>query len=172
MIQWSAAAADAWIRVSLAPIKNPLSDAIEENSMSNAITGGCLCGNIRYSVSQPVEKIIACHCTHCQKASGAGASHNAVVATSAVTITAGKPKLFADTAQSGNILNRYFCADCGSPIYSQRAKVPEMMVLKVGTLDAPGDMKLVMNIWTNSARRWMYMDAATEHHAENRPVKA
>ena len=34
--------------------------------MSNPTTGGCLCGKIRYSVSQPVEKIIACHCTHCQ----------------------------------------------------------------------------------------------------------
>jgi len=140
--------------------------------VSNAITGGCLCGNIRYSVSAPVEKIIACHCTHCQKASGAGASHNAVVPTSAVSFTAGKPKLFADTAQSGNILNRYFCPDCGSPIYSQRAKVPEMMVLKVGTLDAPGDMKLVMNIWTNSARPWMHLDPAAEHYPENRPVKA
>ena len=140
--------------------------------MSNAITGGCLCGNIRYTVSAPVEKIIACHCTHCQKASGAGASYNAVVPSSALSFTAGKPKLFADTAQSGNILNRYFCPDCGSPIYSQRAKVPEMMVLKVGTLDAPDDLKLVMNIWTKSARPWMHMDPATECHAENRPVKA
>ena len=43
-----------------------LSGPIEENPMSNAITGGCLCGNIRYSVSQPIERIIACHCTHCQ----------------------------------------------------------------------------------------------------------
>ena len=140
--------------------------------MSEAITGGCLCGNIRYTVSAPIEKIIACHCTHCQKASGTGASHNAVVPSSAVVFTAGKPRLFADMAQSGNILNRYFCADCGSPIYSQRAKAPEMMVLKVGTLDAPGDMHLVMNIWTNSARPWMHRDPATEQHPENRPVKA
>lgn len=139
--------------------------------MSNAITGGCLCGNIRYSVSQPIEKIIACHCTHCQKASGSGASHNVVVPTSAMTITAGTPKLYADTAQSGNILNRYFCPDCGSPIYSQRAKTPEMMVIRVGTLDDSREMKLVMNIWTNSARPWMHIDSATERYPENRPVK-
>ena len=67
---------------------------------------------------------------------------------------------------------RHPCPDCGSPIYSQRAKVPEMMVLKVGTLDAPNDMKLVMNIWTNSARPWVHRDPATEQHPENRPVKA
>ena len=45
--------------------------------MTKTITGGCLCGNIRYSVSQPIEKIIACHCTHCQKASGSDAAYNA-----------------------------------------------------------------------------------------------
>ena len=138
--------------------------------MSNPITGGCLCGKIRYEVSQPLQNIIACHCTHCQKASGAGASHNAVLPTSALTFTSGQPRLYADTAQSGNILNRYFCGDCGSPIVSQREKVPGMMVLKVGTLDTPGDMKLVMNIWTSSARPWMHMDPSIECHTENRPV--
>ena len=139
--------------------------------MPNPVTGGCLCGAIRYSVSQPIEKLIACHCTHCQKVSGAGASHNALVATSAVTFTAGQPKMYADTAQSGNILNRFFCGNCGSPIYSQRVRMPELMVLKVGTLDAAGDMKLVMNIWTGSARPWMHIDPATECHSGNRPIK-
>ena len=94
-----------------------------------------------------------------------------MVPKSAVTFTSGQPKCFADTAQSGNILKRYFCGDCGSPIYSQRANLPERLVLKVGTLDAPGDMKVVMNIWTNSARPWMTIDPATERHPENRPVK-
>ena len=78
--------------------------------MPTSITGGCLCGAVRYSVSQPIEKIIACHRTHFQKVSGAGVSHNALVPTSAVTFTAGQPKMFADTAQSGNTLNRFFCA--------------------------------------------------------------
>ena len=140
--------------------------------MPDMLTGSCLCGKIRYTVSQPLDKIIACNCTHCQKASGAGASHNALVPTKAVTFVAGTPKRYADTAQSGNILNRYFCGDCGSPIYSQREKVPEMMVLKVGTLDSSNDMKIVMNVWTKSARPWMHVDSATECHAENRPVKA
>ena len=139
--------------------------------MPNPIAGGCLCGKIRYEVSQPPQSVIACHCTHCQKISGAGSSHNAVVPTSAVTFVSGRPKHFRDTGQSGNILNRYFCGDCGSSLYSQREKNPEMMILKVGTLDAPGDMKLIMNIWTNSARPWMYIDPATERHPENRPVR-
>ena len=140
--------------------------------MPNSASGGCLCGKIRFTVNQPLQNIIACHCTHCQKTSGAGASFNTVVPTAAVTFTSGQPKLYEDTAQSGNILRRYFCADCGSPIYTQRAKAPEMMALKVGTLDDSADMKWVMNIWTRSARPWMHIDPATECHPENRPVKA
>ncbi len=140
--------------------------------MSDSIAGGCLCGKIRYTVSQPLQNIIACHCTHCQKASGGGASYNAVIPVSAVSFTSGQPKVYQDIAQSGNILKRAFCGDCGSPIYSQREKVPEMMVLKVGTLDDSDDMKLIMNIWTNSARPWMHIDPATECHPENRPVKS
>lgn len=139
--------------------------------MPDSITGGCLCGKIRYTVSQPLQNIVACHCTHCQKASGAGASHNAPVPFDALSFTSGQPKLYEDTAQSGNILKRFFCGDCGSPIYSQREKTPEMVVLKVGTLDNSDDMKLIMNIWTNSARPWMHIDPATACHPENRPVK-
>ena len=140
--------------------------------MSNEITGGCLCGKIRYTLNQPVQNIIACHCTNCQKASGSGMSHNTPVPSSAVTFTAGQPKVFADTAQSGNKLYRAFCADCGSPIYSQREKTPEMMVIKVGTLDSSDVMKLIMNIWTDSARPWVHIDSEIEQHPGNRPVKS
>ena len=132
--------------------------------MPDPMTGGCLCGKIRYTVSQPLQNIIACHCTHCQKASGAGASHNAVVPTSAVTFTSGQPKLFADTAQSGNTLNRYFCGDCGSPIYSHRATTPETLVVRAGTLDDSSAMKITMNIWTRSARPWAWIDPASRQH--------
>jgi len=57
--------------------------------------------------------------------------------------------VFADTAQSGNILNRLFLRGLRLAHYSQREKTPEMMVLKVGSLDAPGIAQgLSWNIWT------------------------
>ena len=138
--------------------------------MTQTTTGGCLCGAIRYSINQAVEVISACHCTHCQKASGTGASHNALVSASAVTFTSGKTKVYTDTAESGNTLYRHFCGDCGSPIYSQREKMPELMVIKVGTLDDTSGMKLTTNIWTRSARPWMHIDPAATNHSQNRPV--
>ena len=138
--------------------------------MTQTTSGGCLCGAIRYSVNQAIETVSACHCTHCQKASGTGASHNALVSASAVTFTSGKTKVYKDAAESGNTLYRHFCGDCGSPIYSQREKMPELMVIKVGTLDDTSGLKLTTNIWTRSARPWMHIDPAATNHPQNRPI--
>ena len=138
--------------------------------MDHPLTGGCLCGAIRYRVDAPLKNISACHCTHCRKVSGAGSSHNAVLPSSALTITSGTPKVYRDTAQSGNILLRKFCENCGSSLFSQREKMPEMTVLKVGTLDDATGLTLAMNIWTDSALPWMHLDPAVERHPQNRPM--
>ncbi|UCE30356.1 MAG: GFA family protein [Burkholderiales bacterium] len=133
------------------------------------MSGGCLCGAIRYRVSERLDRIIACHCTDCQKASGAGASANALVPTEHFTLVQGTPRVFSKIVDSGNLLHRAFCADCGSPIYTRRDHVPEMTVLKVGSLDAPNDMKIAMNIWTRSTRPWMPMDPQAECFEMGRP---
>ena len=140
--------------------------------MTQAMTGGCLCGAIRYEVTAPLANVIACHCTHCRRISGAGASHNAAIPASSFRVTQGTPKRYVDTADSGNKLYRFFCPECGSSLCSQREKTPEMMVLKVGTLDDASHLKLAMNIWTDSALPWMHLDPAVEKHPKNRPVKA
>lgn len=132
--------------------------------MPAPLTGGCLCGAIRYTISVPVTELRACHCTSCQKASGAAGSVNAVVPSSAFHITQGTPKRYSGVADSGRTLHRYFCGDCGSPIYSQRATTPDIVVVRAGTLDNAGDMKITANIWTKSARPWAYIDPATTQH--------
>ncbi|HWS74117.1 MAG TPA: GFA family protein [Quisquiliibacterium sp.] len=139
--------------------------------MTTPLTGGCLCGAIRYTVSAPVEKLIACHCTDCQHASGTGASINALLPSSALAFTKGSTKVFSKPADSGNVLNRHFCADCGSPVYSQRANAPEFLVLKVGGLDSHEGLRVAMNIWTRSRRPWTLMDTSIECHEGNRPIR-
>ena len=139
--------------------------------MTTPLTGGCLCGAIRYTVGAPVEKLIACHCTDCQRTSGAGASINALLPSSALAFTKGSTKVFSKPSDSGNVLNRHFCADCGSPIFSQRASAPEFLVLKVGGLDRHEGLRVAMNIWTRSRRPWTLMDTSLESHEGNRPIK-
>ena len=132
--------------------------------MPALLTGSCLCGAIRYSVGVPVTELRACHCTHCQKSSGAAGSVNAVIPSSAFKITQGTPKRYDAAAESGRTLYRFFCADCGSPIYSQRATNPDLVVVRAGTFDNAEGMKIAANIWTRSARPWAHIDPASQQH--------
>ncbi len=124
------------------------------------IRGSCLCGAIRFEVAAPVAELRACHCTNCQKISGAGGTVNALVASKDFRITQGTPKRFTKTADSGRVLHRYFCGDCGSGIYSQREATPERVVVRAGAFDDAPPMKLAAHIWTKSARPWDLIDPA------------
>ena len=128
------------------------------------LTGSCLCGAIRYSIDAEVKELRACHCRNCQKVSGAQGTVNAILPSSTLKITQGKPKRYTAVADSGRTLHRHFCAECGTPIYSQREANPEMVVVRAGAFDNPGDMKITANIWTGSARSWAYIDAASLQH--------
>ncbi len=130
--------------------------------MSETLSGSCLCGAIRFTVSAPVTELRACHCTHCQKSSGAGGSVNVVLPSSAFKLTQGTPKRFDAKADSGRTLYRYFCGDCGSPLYSQRANGPETVVVRTGAFDKLPPAKITANIWTRSARPWSYIDPASK----------
>ena len=126
------------------------------------LNGSCLCGAIRYTISVAVTALRACHCAHCQKASGAAGSVNAVIPSSAFRITHGTPKRYDAKADSGRTLHRYFCGDCGSPIYSQRPTTPDTVVVRAGLFDNAGEMKVTANIWTQRARPWAYIDPASK----------
>lgn len=139
--------------------------------MTIALTGSCLCGAVRYTVSAPISELRACHCTHCQKASGTGMSVNAVVPSVSFALNQGTPKRYADKADSGRTLFRYFCGDCGSPLYSHRQTTPETLALRIGTLDDSSAMKITTHIWTASKRPWTYIDPACEQHPGNLPPK-
>jgi hypothetical protein len=132
--------------------------------MSTPLTGSCLCGAIRYTVDVPVTELRACHCTHCQKTSGASGTVNAVIPSSAFKLTQGTPKRYDAKADSGRTLYRFFCSNCGSPIYSQRATAPERVVVRAGTFDNSSGMKITGNIWTASACAWAYIDPASTRH--------
>lgn len=129
--------------------------------MTTPLTGGCMCGAIRYTLDAPVTELRACHCTTCQKGSGTEGSVNAVIPAAAFKLTKGTPKCHPTQADSGRTLNRYFCGDCGSPIYSQRTTALDMMVVRAGSLDDSSGMKITANIWTRSARPWAYIDPAS-----------
>lgn len=98
------------------------------------ITGGCLCGSVRYRVVAPAKSVSICHCRNCRKQSGSHRSLNWLLPQEALIID-GELTTFNDTGDSGKPVLRQFCGKCGSPIRTLAEVLPGLAVLKAGTLD-------------------------------------
>jgi hypothetical protein len=119
-------------------------------------TGHCLCGEIQFEISRDPLMAGVCHCKNCQRQAGSAFSTLWGVPKEAFTFVTGEPKLFADTAtDSGNTVERYFCGNCGSPIYSVVPGQPDVMFLKTGTLDDTAGFTPQFHVWCDSKQNWV-----------------
>lgn len=133
-------------------------------------TGGCMCGAIRYECNAEPIATAYCHCRDCQRASGGGFSTVVLAPNPAVKITKGQPKAYSVKAESGNTVTRKFCGECGSPLFSELSASPALMVIKAASLDDPSGLKPAMNIWTDSAQPWAYLDPNLPKFPKNPPM--
>jgi hypothetical protein len=124
--------------------------------MAIKFTGGCLCGAVRYECSAAPIAMGNCHCRDCQRATGTAYASGLLVPQSAVTIT-GEVKYYEVIGDSGNIVGRGFCPNCGSRLFS-KPPIPEFMGIMAGSLDDPSWFRPTMDIYTASAQPWDYMN--------------
>jgi hypothetical protein len=98
------------------------------------VTGGCLCGAVRYESKQAPTQGYYCHCTICRKSYGGLFSATVTFPGAGFAFTKGELRYFRATS----LAKRGFCADCGSPVaffYEGNSNV----WIKIGSLDHPED---------------------------------
>jgi hypothetical protein len=71
-----------------------------------------------------------------------------------LTVT-GQTKTFHDTGDSGKAVDRRFCPECGSPIVSEVAVMPDIAFIKAGTLDETQWLAPTMEVYCASAQGWV-----------------
>ena len=121
-------------------------------SKSELITGGCLCGVVRYEASEPLYDAHYCHCRVCQKMSGAPVIAGAFLSRGAFLFTNGEPKFY----KSSPIVERGFCANCGTYLL-YRPLVPEWsdwIIITIASLDHPEAMPPKRHYGTESQLPW------------------
>lgn len=119
-----------------------------------AMTGGCLCGKVRFSIEGEPLFVGICHCKNCQKQSGAAYSVNVGVRDSALTLT-GTLKTYVDHGDSGKEVLRRFCPECGSPLISDAAAYPGIHIVKAGTFDDLSSLRPGRQIFCASKQPWV-----------------
>jgi len=120
------------------------------------ITGSCLCGKVRYSADVEPAFTGVCHCRNCQKESGGAFATVVGVPQSALTVQ-GQVKTYADRGNSGKVMYRRFCPDCGSTLMDEAEAMPGVTMIQVGTLDDASWVKPTMQIYCDSAQPWVQL---------------
>lgn len=121
------------------------------------VSGGCLCGAVRYRFTAPPIITRICWCGLCQKIGAGSATVNVGFPSAAATIE-GELSDYASTADSGNIMHRRFCPTCGTHMFSQAEVRQHQIFVRAGTLDTPEVVKPAMTIWTSQAPSWASID--------------
>jgi hypothetical protein len=121
------------------------------------VHGRCHCGALEWEAEVEPEKASICHCTDCQKFSGAPFRASVPTRPGQFRFTRGQPSIYVKTADSGNHRAQAFCGACGSPVYAAAAVDPQVYNLRVGTLAERTEITPNRQIWTSSALAW------TEH---------
>jgi hypothetical protein len=124
-----------------------------------AATGQCLCGAVTYEIDAQPAATGVCHCKNCQRQAGSAFSTLAGVPKTAFRLTGEQPKLYQDSdTESGNSVERYFCGNCGSPIYSALPGMADMVYLKTGTLDDTSGFQPQFHVWCDSKQNWVQLE--------------
>jgi hypothetical protein len=112
--------------------------------------------------------MLNCHCRDCQLASGGPYSPTLIVANTTLTMTKGRTKCFEKPADSGNIVRREFCADCGSPLFASSLGRAGFIGIKAASLDDPAWFKPEADVWVQSAQPWDCLDPAVSKYGTSR----
>ena len=123
------------------------------------LTGGCLCGAIRYEAKGTPALSAICHCRMCQRASGAPFMALLFIPSDNVNVIKGDPEVYRSSPTS----NRYFCRRCGSPLFFER-HTRSLTAVMVGSLDDPNIFRPEMHVCMESAMGWLEIrDNAPRH---------
>mgnify|MGYP003390578485 CR=1 FL=1 len=123
--------------------------------MKGELTGGCLCGAVRYTLADGFRFLpYACHCTDCQSRTGSAFSEHMLFARADLTIT-GELDSGDYTQPSGAQSSIWGCAICKTRIFAENDKRPGFASLRCGTLDNSAAVVPAAHIWVSSKQPWI-----------------
>lgn len=133
--------------------------------MAEAVSGGCQCGAVRYSVEIDNDDAYLCHCRMCQRATGGVAAALKDVPRAAVRWLNGEPDRYASSA----IAVRGYCAACGTPL-TYEGNGSTHLDLTVGSFDDPYRFRPVSHSGAEGINRpWLDTTGLPETRTDELP---
>lgn len=115
-------------------------------------SGSCLCGGIQFDIDGELAPIQVCHCQQCRKAQGGPFATNIPVLARHFHLRSGAEFLQEYESSAGK--KRVFCKRCGSPIFSRRDELPEMLRIRAGIINGELKIKPVVHAYMAHKADW------------------
>jgi hypothetical protein len=133
------------------------------------ITGGCLCGGVRFALSEPPHGAGYCHCTRCQRRTGTAASAQARIDGRTLRFLQGEDLLRGWRHPDGGHEKR-FCSVCGSHLFSRSPEDPTQVSVRMGAFDEALGIRPSWRTYVAYAAPWEPIpDDGLERFGEAKP---
>lgn len=100
--------------------------------------GGCLCGALRYEVSNQPVRVTMCHCKFCQRATGSAYLVEPIFDNGDFAMVKGNPKRYIHRSEgSGKEVYVHFCETCGTKLFLTFERFETAVGVYGGTFDDP-----------------------------------
>ncbi len=117
----------------------------------------CCCGSLRAEVAAEPVVVAACHCTECQRRTGAPYGVSAYFLKEKVR-TEGPSRIYMRAGQEGRKIRAHFCPDCGSTVFWHADFRPDYIGIAVGTFADPSFPKPMWSVWERTRHPWVAFD--------------
>jgi hypothetical protein len=117
------------------------------------LAGSCACGSVQFQVTSPFKSAGYCHCTRCQRRSGALWSINGIVDDGGLEMLAGTESVRYWRPEGG--LPKAFCASCGGHVWSGEPGTGGVVGVRFGALHGDPGIAPEWRQWLESAPDWM-----------------
>jgi hypothetical protein len=117
-------------------------------------TGACGCGAIRFECDVSGAEAVHCFCTDCRKATGGAFATVVGLDAARLRLICGVPKSWVVTGSSGGRVERQFCAECGSPLFTVADHARGMVFVKAGAFDDPRWVDPRLVCWASRELPW------------------
>ncbi len=117
-----------------------------------SLQGSCLCGGVRFEVTEPFETITHCHCTNCKKLSGGTGTVNGRVRSAGIAILEGEEFLRSFQPPEGTA--KTFCSRCGSNLFGGGWPRSERVSVRLSAIDSAFEGKPERHIFVRSVAPW------------------
>jgi hypothetical protein len=132
------------------------------------ITGSCLCGGVRFALSEPPVSAGYCHCTRCQRRTGTSQSAQARVDGRAFEVLAGSELIKGWRHPDGGF-EKCFCRECGAHLFSRNPDDPAHMGIRMSAFDDDPGVRPAHRTFTAYAAAWEPLpDDGLERFPESR----